>query len=195
MKDQLQILSGLADKLFNPPNITLSAVITFSLSGYSYLSNTKLFGVSVLFIGIICSFMVVDWFLGVYSSVAVQKNKFQSNKITYTIIKFLTFFMWIFLISQIKLELENYIWANEIIGVIHVFVLVLITLREFISIGENIEKIWGTKPYLFSLLDSVFETLEKLFKRKLESTVENITEIPEDIIEENNEEYQEPKQL
>lgn len=185
MKDQFQIVSSLADKLFNPGNMTLSALLTATLGGYSYLSDTSLFGVSVLFIVIVCGFMVADWCLGVYASVVIQKQKFKSNKVTYTIMKFLTFFMWLFLVNQIKHEISDYVWAREMISVIHVFVLVLITLREFVSIGENIEKIWGTKPYLFALIDTVFITMEKLFKKKLEKTVEEFSELPEENIEEN----------
>ena len=80
---------------------------------------------------------------------------------------------------------SGYVWASETISVIHVFVLVLITLREFVSIGENIEKIWGTKPYLFALIDTVFIAMEKLFKKKLEKTVDEFVELPDENIEEN----------
>lgn len=187
MKDQFQILSDIADKLFAPGNLSLSVMLTATFGGYTYLSNTTLFGVSVLFIVIVCGFMVVDWFMGTYASVAVQKDKFQSRKLTYTIMKFVTFFMWIFLITQIKNEIEEYAWAVEIVSVIHVFVLILITLREFVSIGEKMEIIWGTKPYLFTLIDSVFLTLEKLFKKKLEEQLEGVEEIIEQHDEQNQE--------
>lgn len=187
MKTQIQIVADIFEKVVNPQSITFSAILTTGISSYTYLSNTSLFGVSVLFVLIVCGFMVVDWCLGVYASVVAEGSKFKSNKITYTIIKFVTFFMWLFFVNQAKQEYQG--TPYDVILIIQIFVLLLIGIREFVSIGENIERIWGQKPYLFSLIDSVFMTLERLFKKKLEESVEKIEEVVEN--EELNE-NQEP---
>lgn len=95
--------------------------------------------------------------------------------------------MWLFFVNQAKQEYQG--TPYDVILIIQIFVLLLIGIREFVSIGENIERIWGQKPYLFSLIDSVFMTLERLFKKKLEESVEKIEEVVEN--EELNE-NQEP---
>lgn len=184
MRNQFDIALDVLQKLFNPQSMIMSAILTAGVGGFSYLSNTQLFGVSVLFVLIVCGFMVVDWFSGVFASVISEKNKFQSNKVTYTIIKFVTFFMWLFFVNQAKEEYSDTM-AKDVVLIIQIFVLLLIGLREFVSIGENIERIYGQKPYLFNLIDSVFGTMERIFKKKLESKVDEI----EDIIEnqDNNE--------
>lgn len=183
MKTQIDMMIDIVGKICNPNSILLSALATSSVSAYAYMSNTSLFGVSILFVLIVCGFMVVDWFLGVYASVYSENKKFQSSKITYTIIKFVTFFMWLFFVNQAKAEYIQVQWAYDTILIIQIFVLLLIGIREFVSIGENIERIWGQKPYLFTLIDSVFNSLERLFKRKLEKGVEEI----QNEIEENEE--------
>ena len=84
--------------------------------------------------------------------------------------------MWLFFINQARQEYKTSRWAADFIEVIQIFVLILINLREFVSIGENIEKIFGTKPYLFALIDTIFITMEKLFKEKLENKLEDENE-------------------
>ena len=175
-------MSEIFEKIITPPALIVSAGLTMSISFISLLADNSLFGVSMNFVLIVCIFMVVDWFLGVYSSVAVSGKKFQSKKLTYTIIKFLTLFMWLYFINKARQEYNSSKWAADFIEVIQIFVLILINLREFVSIGENIEKIFGTKPYLFALIDTIFITMEKLFKKKLENKLEDENEnyIPDD---------------
>ena len=84
--------------------------------------------------------------------------------------------MWLYFINQARQEYNSSRWAADFIEVIQIFVLILINLREFVSIGENIENIFGTKPYLFALIDTIFITMEKLFKKKLENKLEDENE-------------------
>lgn len=186
MKNQFQIVGEILEKIFNPPSITLGAILTTTVSGYSYLSNTSLFGVSLKFVAIVCIVMVVDWCLGVYASVMAENKKFSEKRLTYTILKFVTFFMFLYFVNQIKSEYESIKWAYDTVLVIQVFVLILIGLREFVSIGDNIERIWGVKPYLFTLIDNLFHIMEKLFKKKIEKTIDEYVDDEDDFNEDEN---------
>lgn len=172
MKTQVSIFDDIIKKIMSPYNVILSLTFTLLLTLTAKLSNTSLFGVSLLFVAVVCLFMVVDWFLGVTSSVCVQGQKFKSKKVTYTIIKFVTFFMWLFFVNQAKYAYEDTAYVSDIIIFIQIFVLILIALREYSSIGENIEQIWGRKPYWFSLIDSFTDILENSFKKKLKDKID-----------------------
>lgn len=172
METQVYIFDNLIRKIMNPYYALLSLTFTIFATLTAKLSNTSLFGVSLLFVSVVCFFMVVDWFLGVTASVCALGQKFKSKKVTYTIIKFVTFFMWLFFVNQARFAYQEIAYVSDIIIFIQIFVLILIALREYSSIGENIEKIWGRKPYWFSLIDSITDTLEKSFKNRLKDKID-----------------------
>lgn len=154
-------------KIMNVQAMLTSAVITTFTISATFLSNKDLFGVSLIFVFVVCFFMSFDWLLGVFANVVIKREKFEAKKIGYTIMKFITFFAFLFFIKTAKDEWSEG-WANEMFLIIQTFVLILIGLREFVSVGEKMEVIWGDKPYLFKLVDDLFISLEKLFKRKID---------------------------
>lgn len=151
----------------NAQAMITSAVATALTLITTHLTDKDLFGVSLIFVTVVCAFMFIDWCLGVWTSVVVQSERFESNKIGYTVMKFFTFFAFLFFIKVAKDEWSEG-WANDMFLIIQTFVLILIGLREFVSVGEKMEKIWGDKPYLFKLVDDLFAGLEKLFKKKID---------------------------
>lgn len=155
-------------KIMTAQALIASAVATALTITTTHLANKDLFGVSLIFVAVVSAFMVIDWCLGVWSSVVVHGERFESNKIGYTVMKFFTFFAFLFFVKVAKDEWSDG-WANDMFLIIQTFVLILIGLREFVSVGEKMEKIWGDKPYLFKLVDDLFESLEKLFKKKIDN--------------------------
>lgn len=185
MRENITIIAELLEKMFTPASVCLSGAITIGISSYVALFfDTNIFGVSVIFVALVLALMVIDWFLGTYASVRTKGEKFDQKKIGYTIMKFTIFIIWLFAITRVIRELEHYSWAVDLLSFIHIFVIVLIMLREFVSIGDNTKTIWGVKPYIFVLLDSIFSILEKLFKSKLEKKIDNIADDIENLTEE-----------
>lgn len=189
IKNQLHMISEFIEKSMSTPSLLISSFLTVQVTCFTWMSNTSLFGVSIFFVVILCAIMFIDWGLGVYASLRVDGAKFSPDKLTYTIVKFMTFFMFLFFVNQAKHEYRSYSFAYEVVLVIQVFVLLLIGLREFVSVGEKIDKIWENKPYLFCLIDDLFKIIEKGFKRKVQKAVEDT-----DFIEEEEEEDNENKQ-
>ena len=110
--------------------------------------------------------MLLDWRFGVKASMSKGK-KFESGRVIYTIIKFLTLFLWLWLSREIGDIYNGNIVTDITINFISIFVLILVALREFVSIGENIETIYGKKPYMFELVDVLFTAIERKFKNKI----------------------------
>ena len=175
------------DRLFALPNLVLGSILTatfttlLSILSWVYgIDTVDLFGVTLPFIASCFVLMIVDWFLGTMKSIRIKKEKLNADKIVYTIMKFLVFFGWLYFMNAFRNEVETYGYMKDTVILVNLFVIFLILLREFRSIGNHIESIWGTKFYLFVLLDDIFEIIEKGFKKKLKDKFELNEEKEED---------------
>ena len=183
----------------------MSGYRTNSFIGGSILSAASLEAVSVFlrvdFLGVTVGMLVTvalliltDWWTGSVASQTTavtmlrsgdqegyEKNRIKSTKITFTIFKFISLYLWLVLSHNVyELAIENglilrnsgTVQAVSLHTVLRIFSIVPIILfgfREFISIGENINKIYGKTPYLFVLGERMFEILQFNFLSKLKS--------------------------
>lgn len=176
MKTILSILGNLSkftheiyDKIIDYKGGALmasGAVGAFITNTYITINETSILGVSAKFLILIAFLMMCDWRFGVKASMS-QGKKFESSRVIYTIIKFLTLFLWLWLSQEIGKLYEGNLITDFTINFVSVFVLILVALREFVSIGENIETIYGKKPYMFELVDVIFTAIERKFKNKI----------------------------
>ena len=154
----------------NEPLAIIGTSMSITLSTIEYLTNTEFLGISLMIFLITCVMFVSDLVLGITASKKLPDYKgIESEKISYTIIKFIVFFIWIVLSSIIKDQYKDVEWFQYIISSIVTFPLILIMLREFVSMGEKIEIIYGKKPYIFSLVDRLFDVIENKFFDKLKT--------------------------
>ena len=114
-------------------------------------------------------FAFMDFITGVM--VARSKSeKIQSGKISNTVGKYFGLILWFVLALVLILILsDNYFVLTLLFGP-----LILNILKEFISIGENLEARNGKKPYMFTIIDRVFSIIEKRFFKHIESKVANV---------------------
>ncbi len=176
MKTLLSILGNLSkfgheihDKIIDYKGGALLAtgpIWAFLTNFYIEVSQTSIMGVSAKFLILIAGLMLIDWIFGVKASMKEGK-RFESGRVIYTIIKFLTLFLWLWLSREIGDIYNGNIVTDITINFISIFVLILVALREFVSIGENIETIYGKKPYMFELVDVLFTAIERKFKNKI----------------------------
>ena len=127
---------------------------------FSFL-NSEFLGVATSFIMLIAFLTVIDLFTGIIAA-RNEGSKIESGKLSLTAIKFVMLFVWIVLAYHVN----ELLGQNSIIIGITTIPLVLIALREFISIGENIEKRFKTKPYIFELIEKMFDVIELKFLKK-----------------------------
>jgi hypothetical protein len=159
------------------------AALYFSImiEGISSLLQTSFLGVSTSFLLLISIMFLIDFWTGVIASkyeynkaikdgdIELAKDKkFQSNKITFTFFKFIMLFLWIWLASSIQEKIINIAYLSEVYEIIAIVPLVLITLREYVSVGENFQRKYGNKPYIFTLVEKIFEALQFKFIKKIE---------------------------
>lgn len=145
---------------------TGAALMALVVNIVAYVKNESILGVSATFLMLIVILMIVDWFTGIKAS-RHEGKAFESNKVVPTIIKFLTLFLWLWLSREMTSAYDEIPIADMTISFISTFVLILVTLREYVSIGENLERTYGSKHYIFHLVDDIFGMFEKTFKKKI----------------------------
>ena len=82
-------------------------------------------------------------------------------------------FFWILWEIKIIIEFQDswvYAQGEHFVTFIRNFVFIILVLREYISIGENIEKRFGSKPYIFTLAEKLFDIIEKKLIKKIEGS-------------------------
>ena len=144
------------------------------------LWNGSYLGVSSALLVIVSFLILVDWGFGSAASRKIsleakenkdedtfKKYKFSSIKISHTIFKFLSLFLWLLLASSATSYTAGVTWLAPIVEGLSIVPILLFGFREFISIGEGIEIINGRKPYLFELGEKIFDLLQFKFLNKL----------------------------
>lgn len=170
----------------------LSAV---SLEAISVFLKLDFLGVTVGMLITVGFFIVMDWWTGSAASHSIatlaynrgdeeeyQKHKIKSAKVTFTIFKFISLYLWLVLshnVYEIAVENGFVIRATStvqaagfhtVLRIFSIVPIILFGIREFISIGENIHVIYGKKPYLFTLGEKIFEILQFNFLTKMKAT-------------------------
>lgn len=116
-----------------------------------------------IIVGLTAGFIVIDFIVGIIAS-KHEGSKIQSSKWGVTIAKFFGLFLYSCLAAIIILLLaSNYFILTMIYAPI-----ILTLLKEYVSIGENFERRFGKKAYMFTVIDKVFDILEMKFFKTLE---------------------------
>ena len=145
-----------------------------------YIMHGSFLGVSVLLLVIVCGLTLLDWLFGSAASRKISlkakesgdkdvenKYKFKSIKISHTIFKFLSLYLWLVLSLAVSNYAIDISWLSPVVEGMTIIPILLFGFREFISIGEGIEVLYGFKPYLFELGEKVFDILQFKFLKRL----------------------------
>lgn len=136
--------------------------------------NGSFLGINLTFTILFVIFIFFDFVTGVIASKNLGE-KIQSAKIAFTFYKVLMYFFFFWLIFEIYKSIgQSDSWVAEqglhTINLIRNFIFTILVLREYISIGENIEKRFGKKPYIFSLVEKITDIVESKFISKIEES-------------------------
>ena len=113
-------------------------------------------------IGLIAGFfIIVDLIFGIIAA-KTRKEKITSEAFGKTVAKFTAIVLYIMLAL-----FTLFVHYNLFVASIIYTPLVLSILKEYISIGENIFIVTGTKYYMFILVDNMFEILQLRFINKI----------------------------
>lgn len=165
-------------------SVSLSSVLTAA----EQFLNLEFFGINYSFL-ILASFLImIDFLTGAVASkyekaMEGDRRWFKSYNVSYTVYKFLSIFLLLWLTDEVHRNLEYliaitekgftksfYISSSGFLSIARATVFFLICGREFVSIGENIERRFHKKPYLFQLFGKVLDIIEIKFMRKIEDS-------------------------
>ena len=161
--------SMVKDLLSKAFTVKAEAAMIFSFAATGLTSfiqwtlDTTFLGVTIFLVLITFFLILVDFVVGVNAAGKVPGDQKVQHKIAYTMLKCVMFFLWLFIAFSVKHEYKSIPWFDYVISAITTFPVFLVNLREFISIGDNIEIIFKKKPYIFTLVDKAFDSLERLF--------------------------------
>jgi len=127
-------------------------------------------------------FIIFDFITGIIAS-KKRGDKIKSSKWGITVGKFFGLFLYFFLSFIILLLLSN----NNFVLIMIFSPIILTILKEYISVGENFESMYGKKAYMFTIIDKIFDILEnKLFKMIKNKKIIGENKPEENESEENN---------
>ena len=147
-------------------------VSTINLFTYKVVIPDSFFGISLGLICILSILIILDSFTGIIAS-RHEGNKVESGKLFFTFFKFLTAFLFFWLLHEVQskisinIKVNNgylktfYLGVRETLEIITYSIFVLLSFREWISIGENIERRFKKKFYLFQIVEKLFDIVEK----------------------------------
>lgn len=152
-------------------SLMLTVLLNISFQAYfnklyaHFSSDSAMYSVLVLvlFVMITVTFIVADAITGIIAS-RHEGSRIQSSKIGATIGKLfgVTLYAGLSMVMLVLLP-GNYIVTTMVYGPI-----LLTALKEFISIGENLERRFDRKIYLFQIIDKIFDLIELKFFKFLE---------------------------
>jgi len=173
----IKIMFGLSKSNTLVGTSTLLSIITTLIT---YVLNESFLGVSVLLLVVVAGLIMVDQLLGTAASSfkaksalleanieKYEKYKFKSSKIMYTVFKFMSIYLWLLLSFSAQTHAEGLAIIEPTISAISLVPIFLFGLREYVSIGESLEVLFGKKPYLFTLANRIFQILQLKFFKKL----------------------------
>lgn len=156
--------------------MTTSLLLSLSLAGILEKITTQMSaeGIETTLIALtgLCFlngvFAFADFITGVIGR--PEGERIQSSKISNTLGKYFGIMLYFMMASVLILILS----ANYFVLVLLFGPLILNILKEYISIGENIEKKSGKKPYIFGIVDKLFEMIETRFFKGIEKKISDV---------------------
>jgi hypothetical protein len=136
-----------------------------------FIFNGSFLGISVTFMLLMTLLIIGDFFTGIIAAKHLGEE-IRSDKLSYTFYKAFSYVIFFWILQDIdKMIVRNEGWiytqGEFTNAVIRNFIFVILILREFISIGENLQKRFGTKPYIFVLANKITDIIENKFIKKI----------------------------
>jgi len=161
-------------------SISLATIISFF--SLEFKIEDQYFGITTSMILLLSLLIFIDSVTGIIAS-RHDGNKVESGKLLFIFYKFLLSFLFFWIANEITKSIlgristskSNYLitfysGANEIVEIVTYAILILLMLREWISIGENVERRFNKRYYLFDIIEKIFDLIERKLLGWLENT-------------------------
>lgn len=164
-------------------SLLLSFSLTLIIETIAHRIHTEELAIVMLaltglcFMNLFLSF--VDFITGVIAA-RNRRERISSGRVGNTVGKFFGLILYLFLsIVLVFILSDNYFVLAILYGP-----LILNIFKEFISIGENLQKRNGRTPYIFTVINKIFDIIEKRFFSEVEKKVSDVD--VDDILNNNN---------
>jgi hypothetical protein len=139
-----------------------------------FIYNGSFLGISITIGILFVSLITTDFFTGVIAA-RYNKEEFESTKVAFTFYKIFMYFAFFWMLFEFnKLLTMNDGWVYDqgeyFISFVRSFIFIILVFREYISIGENIQKRFGKKPYIFNLAEKIADIIERTLLKKIENS-------------------------
>lgn len=136
--------------------------------------NGSFLGIGISFLALFFLLVVFDLFTGIQAA-KFKGDQIISGKLSYTFHKLFIYILFFWLINEVYSLINTYNGIGKdqgviLLSLIRYFVFILLSLREFISIGENIEKRFGKKPNIFNIAEKIADLIEMKIMKKIEES-------------------------
>lgn len=153
---------------------SIAFVSGFAALLMDWFLNGSFLGIGISFLALFFLLVLLDFFTGVQAA-KYKREPIVSGKLSYTFHKLLVYLLFFWLINEIYDLLNPYSGFGKdqgviLLSLIRYFVFILLSLREFISIGENIEKRFGKKPGIFNIAEKIADLIELKIMKKIEDS-------------------------
>lgn len=153
---------------------SLALVSGFTAFVMDWFLNGSFMGIAISFLALFFALVIADFVTGVLAA-KYKGEQIISGKLSYTFHKLLMYVFFFWLINEVHRLLYPYQGigkdqAEIVVSLIRYFVFILLTLREFISIGENIEKRFSKKPQIFNIAEKIADLIELKIMKKIEES-------------------------
>lgn len=151
----------------------VALTIPFSIF-LDWIYTGSFLGINLTFTILFIVLIFLDFVTGIVSSQYVGEP-IKSTKIAFTFYKVFMYVLFFWLLFEINKSFEHHdswfaVQGKHTLSFTRNFVFTILVLREYISIGENIQKRFGKKPYIFNLVEKIAEVIENKLIRKIEDS-------------------------
>lgn len=146
----------------NKGMLLISLGMTPIISAITDFLNIEFLGFSLWVLFFLTALILFDFYTGLKA--AKYNNEVITSRKGYrTVDKLVSYFMFICFtaILQTLMVNEGYDIGVVVISNFRILVFILIFLWEFHSIGENLDKRYGSKPRMFTIIDKITVIIEK----------------------------------
>lgn len=149
----------------------ISLGLTPIISALTSILQIEFLGFSLGILVFLTGLILVDFYTGIKAA-KYNGEILTSRKGYRSVDKLISYFMFICFTALLQGQLTSngYNFGVSIISNFNILVFIMISLWEFHSIGENIEKRYGTKPRIFYVIDKIAKIIEKKVIEKIEGS-------------------------
>ena len=120
--------------------------------------------------------VIGDFYYGVRASIKVEKVPFEASRILDTTVKVIATILMTSVVMFLCMvaETTDSAWLRFPAIVLLLLIWLIVILNDYLSIGDNIKKLYGSKPKIFSVVEDILAIIVKKAINSIENNSFNL---------------------